>query len=450
MARHLIAETTLAGLRPTGVDGNRVLDSWEQITGYLRGLPEGDALAGLFAEPVGQGGGRVLWFADGAGRGVVAFRDLDAERQEAIRAALTGLTERLDSEAARLESSSNAAARLIGETLRRAQQLPGAVEESLYVIDGGGAFPDQPVLVNWSTEPEGAPPPVEPLKEFARRVAPAPERVPAPAPPPEPAPAASAVPAAAPVAAPIPAPVAAVAAATPFNWAPLLWLLLLLLAGGIYYLLLISCGVGSQGTLLNFCPAPVVAAPPPDPLRPDRERSAVLLAELARLEQQLAQAPRCAPPPPPPPVEPPPEQRAETPPPPPPQEEEFDRRMAENQGREGELTVTLVWDTPSDLDLKVGCPNGKMVYFGARSACGGMLDVDANVSAISPSPVENIYFAAGGWSPGTYRVMVQNTKHRGNAPDRFKIRVKKGDRVEIYEGVVSPRQSIDVANVEMR
>merc|ERR1719330_290778 len=63
--------------------------------------------------------------------------------------------------------------------------------------------------------------------------------------------------------------------------------------------------------------------------------------------------------------------------------------------RSGEITVTLMWDTQDDLDLSLELPNN----LGAINAnnpecCGGMLDVDGNISVQRPNckPIEHIYF----------------------------------------------------------
>ncbi len=60
-SRQPIAESSLTGLRPTGVGGRRVLDSWEQIHHVLRDVrTAGDnattSVADLFAEPEMQPG----------------------------------------------------------------------------------------------------------------------------------------------------------------------------------------------------------------------------------------------------------------------------------------------------------------------------------------------------------------------------------------------------------
>ncbi|WP_207457516.1 hypothetical protein [Azospirillum sp. SYSU D00513] len=411
MVRKPIAETTLAGLRPLGVAGRRVLDSWEQIDSYLRNGPQ-PGLADLFAEPVAQPGGRITWFApDGAS--VQPFHALPPADQESLRAALEAKVGQVEAMAAPLLGSSNQTARLIGETLQRALTLPGEVEKILFSVDG------QPVLINWSTEPEGAPPALNPLKEFIRRAAP-------PPPPPPPAPLPVAAP---PVEPPAPPPAPApILVERPFAWWSLLWLLFALLAAWIFYVLMIGCGLWPGGGLLNHCPVrPMAMAPAPDP---EAARTDALRAELASLEQRLEQAPRCEPP---------------APPPPPRADSEFDRRMAESGAAEGELTVTLIWNTSADLDLHVRCPGGAEIYFRNTTACGGELDVDANSDSPSARPVENVLFRQA--RPGSYRIEVNNFKDRGAGSSSFQVRVKKGSEETVYDGQLGARGKVRVVDV---
>lgn len=415
MTRRPIAETTLAGLRPTGVAGRRVLECWDQIDGYLRGGP-GEELADLFAEPVIQGG-RIVWFAPEGGS-VQRFAELDAGGQEALRAALADRLSRLAEETSRLVRSSSAAARLIGETLERAQQVPDPVEDSLFAVDG------RPVLINWSMEPEGRPPPVEPLKEFVRRAR-----------PPEPVvtSGAGAVPPGDPSAAVQPMAVQPVVLAVrrPLPWWWLLWLLAAITFAAIYHVLLLGCGLWGGGGLVDYCPAPVSAAPIPPPPSTEDATTQALLAEIAQLEQRLNRAPRCPVPPAAPP--------AATPAPPPPATpkppDEFERRMGESGAASGELTITLIWNTPSDLDLFVICPSGAVVGFNNTQACGGRLDVDANYNNVVPNPVENIYFTGANLEQGTYQVVVKNNLQRGSQTNPFQVRVKKGTSTTYHDGV---------------
>ncbi|MCG5241327.1 hypothetical protein ACIU1J_25975 [Azospirillum doebereinerae] len=420
MVRTPIAETTLTGLRPTGVAGSRVLDSWEQIDSYLRSAQAGD-VADLFAEPVMQPGGRITWFAND-GASARRFADLPPDQQKALREALRDRMTRLEIETARLLGSTNPTARLIGETLQRAQQVPGPVEDVLFSVDG------QPVIINWSTEPEGAPPPRDPLKEFVRRAEAAKPLAPKLPPVPQPIPEAPVV--SPPLNTVAPA-VERIVVVKTFPWWSLLWLLFALLAAAIFYVLMIGCGLWPGGRGLDYCPVPPVAAVPV----PDTEavRTDALRAELAALEQRLDQAPRCAPP----------TQRAES--------TEFERRIAASGAAEGELTITLIWNTPSDLDLHVHCPTAGRISFNNRTACGGTLDVDANSGRPHPEgkPVENVFFPAGAAEAGVYRIEVHNYKHRGTDADRFQVRVKKGTEVTVRDGEVTPDGIARVIDVQL-
>lgn len=119
--------------------------------------------------------------------------------------------------------------------------------------------------------------------------------------------------------------------------------------------------------------------------------------------------------------------------------EEFDRRVKEAGGDAGGvLRVTLIWDTPSDLDLAVGCPNGEVIMFNRRQACGGMLDIDQNAGTPTERPVENIVFS-GDAAPGRYRIVVRNHNPRNAGTSPFQVRVDLGDRTEVYRGSLSQR-----------
>ncbi|WP_376963847.1 hypothetical protein ABNQ39_26085 [Azospirillum sp. A26] len=421
MVRKPIADTTLAGLRPLGVAGRRVLDSWEQIDSYLRNAPQ-PGLADLFAEPVAQPGGRITWFAP-EGKSVKPFQELSPVEQESLRASLEARVGQVETMAAALLGSSNQTARLIGETLQRALSLPGdaeGIEKLLFSLDG------EPVLINWGTQPEGMPPTQNPLKEFIRRAVPPP--VTPPPEPPQPEPPVAASPAEPPVPpATILAP-APILVERPFAWWSLLWLLFALLMAWIFYLLMIGCGLWPGGSLLNHCPVRPMAVAPAS----DREaaRTDALRAELASLEQRLEQAPRCEPP------------AASAPPH---ANSEFNRRMTESGAMEGDLTITLIWNTPADLDLHVLCPGGAEISFRNSSACGGRLDVDANSGSPSERPVENVFFSHA--QPGSYRIEVDNFKDRDAGRTNFKVRVKKGSEETVYDGQLGLSDKVRVVDV---
>jgi hypothetical protein len=79
---------------------------------------------------------------------------------------------------------------------------------------------------------------------------------------------------------------------------------------------------------------------------------------------------------------------------------------------EGELRVTLIWDTDDDLDLYVTDPFGdRVTYFSTSVASGGELDRDDNVGMCGADPepggVENIIWASNPPS-GIYTVELSN------------------------------------------
>jgi hypothetical protein len=79
---------------------------------------------------------------------------------------------------------------------------------------------------------------------------------------------------------------------------------------------------------------------------------------------------------------------------------------------EGELRITLIWDTDDDLDLFVTDPDGDRVWWGAGPVdSGGELDRDDNVFSCGSDPlnggVENIIWATDPPS-GTYTVSLSN------------------------------------------
>jgi hypothetical protein len=179
-------------------------------------------------------------------------------------------------------------------------------------------------------------------------------------------------------------------------------------------------------------PTPPVCALPPAPdggllsLQEDEVRLRARIAELerdyaGRVQQcRIAAIPRPVP--------------QTTPPPAPPQRSEIDQRLDRERARSGEYQVTLLWDGPADLDLHVRCPGGGHIYFEARNACGGELDVDMNAQGGrgSGSPVENVVWP-GKPPAGTYRVQVHYfDQAERRTPVPFTVRVTvAGERREV-------------------
>jgi hypothetical protein len=77
-------------------------------------------------------------------------------------------------------------------------------------------------------------------------------------------------------------------------------------------------------------------------------------------------------------------------------------RLKISGAKTGDIQVSISWDNTNDIDLWVHClGNGIDEYVGWQNrmaACGGCLDVDANVYAYNATktPVENIF-----WAPRT-------------------------------------------------
>jgi hypothetical protein len=498
MNRQFVCETTFAGLRPLGIGGRRIQESWHEIDAALR-TNLGDAYARLFAEPVAAEGA-TSWFAEPEGEPVVYSRLDDAAKRRLIAVVQERLAA-IHAKVAELEAAADPAKRRLGEALGRALSVPGplAQREFLYAIrpaqegDGPGAAADEPVLVNWGTRDDVPDPPLAALEDFLRgealRLHPVPPQPasefeePAAADQPvaaEPSPAAAAdsatpeaaEPAAGPAVEPPELDPAARVAAAPDREEPAeqswqvdtvpptapraaswpWWLLFAVLLTAIIVALLPTCGV-----LVPFLSACRVTD---DDLEALRARGRELEQQMRMLQHQAAILAPCEVPKP--------EQQALAPVAPPPplpapavvpsapipvvpasqpeRIERLDRAVVDAGGEVSDVVVTLQWQTAGDLDLRVYCPNGSLIDFQLKGQpqplCGrGRLDVDANVddAEISASPIENVSWPARPPN-GTYQVEVHNFKSRppSTGAVAFTLRIRKGGLDQLIEGTVLP------------
>eukprot|EP00927_Polykrikos_kofoidii_P079995 TRINITY_DN7684_c0_g1_i2.p1 TRINITY_DN7684_c0_g1~~TRINITY_DN7684_c0_g1_i2.p1 ORF type:complete len:449 (-),score=68.84 TRINITY_DN7684_c0_g1_i2:78-1340(-) len=92
---------------------------------------------------------------------------------------------------------------------------------------------------------------------------------------------------------------------------------------------------------------------------------------------------------------------------------ELKKRLGREKAQSGEITASLIWNDPSDLDLHCEIKQGPKqheIYHGNKKACGGHLDVDMNAELhgkrFSLQPVENIYWKNA--APGKYKIFVKN------------------------------------------
>jgi hypothetical protein len=105
-----------------------------------------------------------------------------------------------------------------------------------------------------------------------------------------------------------------------------------------------------------------------------------------------------------------------------------------------DIRASLLWNNRNDLDLHVVPPSGEEVFYAhKKSACGGWLDVDMNISGETLKPVENVRWAKGTAPKGRYRVFVQNYAFKADntGPTDFRVEVEVGGEVRRFDGAVS-------------
>jgi hypothetical protein len=446
-----IATTTTAGLRPLGASGQR---SHALLVDTLR-RHLSQAHADLFAEPVPTpDGAQIDWYATIEGPATPIGKADPASREQA-QAELGRLVADIEQLAARLEHSTAAEDQQRAAALRHALRYPD--DGFLWIVDG------HPVVTAWAHVHEDVGRPAASLSAWVRRE---PSRT-----------------RAAPAAAVTPAPVAASApsgpAATTVISAPallleerrspwlglLLWLLLLLLLLTIALKLLPACGIGfpgramlEQAGILDRCPGVLAAAPDRSALEREALRQDVLESEIDRLRRDLAlrdnecrslaaREPDRAPDQDDPGVSEPQTQDPETP------EEAFDERVEREGGETGAMTISLVWQGRSDLDLLVRCPTGETIDYNRTSACGGRLQIDmnSNVNVMSDTPIEHVVWPQGNVQPGDYAVGVKlYARREQGSPIPFQIRVTIGEQQQFFDGsVANDGDVVDVTTVQI-
>jgi hypothetical protein len=413
----LIATTRNAELQVLGTGGQLAVQAWDQITGYLR-RARSPAHAALFAEPNPDADrGITDWYAAGQGA-APPLETLPDAAQEAARAEFARLYGDIREEADRLRASTRESERFLGELIALALITPAT--DCLRVVGG------QPVLVAWGHAKLGEAPSPELLIGMTRRRggAGAMQIVGPPA--------------------------------EPQAKRPLLFWLLGLIGLLLLLLLLLLLWRDPFGWFKAALPQCVVQpgnAELLDELRAAQAREAALRADIAREMLRLGDRRTACPPPEPPPPPPPPQRRVEQPPPPPPPRQEDAERARREGARSGRVQIILAWDDRNDLDLMMICPNGERLYFDQRRACGAELDVDRNAgnSALTPTPVENIVFAAEP-APGRYRIIVWHFQNNPPAPasSPYRVTVKREGRPDqVFTGRVAAGQQVEVGHFDV-
>jgi hypothetical protein len=403
-------------LQVLGTGGQLAVQAWDQISGYLR-RARSPAHAALFAEPNPDADrGITDWYA-GVQGAAPPLESLPEAAQEAARAEFARLYGDIREEAERLRASTRESERFLGELIALALITPAT--DCLRVVGG------QPVLVAWGHAKLGEAPSPELLIGMTRRRggAGAMQIVGPPAAPP--------------------------AQRSWLSWLlGLLGLLLLLLL----LLLLWRDPFGWFKATMPQCVVQPGNAELLDELRAAHAREAALRADIAGEMLRLGDRRTACPPPEPPPRPRPPEPPRVTPPPPAPRQEDADRARREG-ARSGRVQIILAWDDRNDLDLVMICPNGERLYFDHRQACGAVLDVDRNAgnSALTPTPVENIVFAAEP-APGRYRIIVWHFQNNPPAPasSPYRVTVKREGRPDqVFTGRVAAGQQVEVGHFDV-
>ena len=121
---------------------------------------------------------------------------------------------------------------------------------------------------------------------------------------------------------------------------------------------------------------------------------------------------------------------------------ELQARLEREGAQSSDVQVSLMWNNYNDLDLHVVCPSGERLHGGNKtSACGGELDVDANVRAETRKPVENVFWEEGKAPAGKYQVYVhhykKHNKRRSKDPTKFQIIVNAGHDLLEFNGELS-------------
>jgi hypothetical protein len=237
-------------------------------------------------------------------------------------------------------------------------------------------------------------------------------------------------------------------------WWPWLLAAALLLALLLFLLLLLRDPFGWFRAPLAQCVIVPGQIERQQALREAEGRETALRTEIARRTLELGDRRAACPPPPAPATPPrqePPRTEPATPPATPPSR---DLQRAEQQGGQaGQLQIVLGWDDVNDLDLAVQCPSGQRISFQQRNACGGELDVDANVGPpFTSQAVENVRFGSQP-APGRYRIFVTNflrTQQTGPARSPYRVTIRQEGRPDrVITGTVGRGETLEVGHVDV-
>ena len=127
--------------------------------------------------------------------------------------------------------------------------------------------------------------------------------------------------------------------------------------------------------------------------------------------------------------------------------DDIGERLNREKAQQGDITISLAWDSYDDLDLHVIVPGGEEISYANKNSNDGLcnLDVDMNAGGHdSQEPVENVFLGRLDdmvQAPlGKYKVFVQNyAYHSRGATSKteipFRVIVEKNGAKEMFTGV---------------
>jgi|GEM_PF-2476841 len=392
-----ITTTPLLNMRPVGSSAERSLPRMEAIfEKEFRGR-----LSLLLAEPVEKTDKTGIdWYID-SDDAITQLTTLPVEFADYYKRRLQADVSAIASAAEGYESRKDEASQTKAAALRTALRYPG--EENIWLLGDVPSGKAAIVLTAWGYEPRTSELAGSHVIHRRERVFPDSARVLIDQRPPTNEPTTVETTTAAAVA----------VTSNPRNWvgilSSVLWTLALVLPFVIGWFLLPACGVRvpftdrfvfgwGDGAFCRQLPNPRMEA--------SRSESSVLTAELrVRQDRVRSKIETCVPPQPEPVLD--------------PIEEMKDRvRRAGVELNPNETTISLLWNTIDDLDLKLVCPNGDKVSLAAE-ACGGKLEIDRNVGSYTDHPIEHIRFSGSSMMPGRYGVEVLFYGTNGGRPPSF-------------------------------
>lgn len=116
---------------------------------------------------------------------------------------------------------------------------------------------------------------------------------------------------------------------------------------------------------------------------------------------------------------------------------EIEKRRKRDKGKTGEITISLIWDSIDDLDLAVIDPNGDWISHKNKTNQNilGFLDIDANYTTTTETPIENIYINKP--IPGRYKVFVKWYKNRTkNSEIPYFMTIKNGEEFLDFDRII--------------